>query len=58
VEGVTAKYWSDSRPVRSNVESYREDVAARLWDVSSELTGAACDLARRAPAAARVGQSA
>ncbi len=58
MEGVTAKYWVDSRPARSNAESYREDVAARLWDASRELTGAACDLARRGPAAARVEQRA
>ena len=55
---MTAKYWVDSRPARSNAESYREDVAARLWDASRELTGAACDLARRGPAAARVEQRA
>ncbi|KAK9826117.1 hypothetical protein WJX81_004880 [Elliptochloris bilobata] len=52
VEGITSKYWSDCRPLRSNRESYDAGVAARLWQVSHELTGADCDLARREPAAA------
>lgn len=39
VEGVTGKYYSDKKAVRSSPESYDADAAARLWAVSEELTG-------------------
>ena len=39
VEGVTGKYFANSRARRSNAESYDEAVAKRLWAVSEELTG-------------------
>jgi hypothetical protein len=45
VEGVTAKYYSDCRPIASNAASYDTDVAARLWTVSQELTGVEAQLA-------------
>jgi hypothetical protein len=38
VEGVTGKYFSDRKEIRSNQESYSEDVARRLWEVSERLT--------------------
>ncbi len=41
VEGVTGKYFSNSKAVRSSDISYDEAVAHRLWDASSELTGLA-----------------
>lgn len=39
VEGVTGKYFTDKKAVRSSPESYDADSAARLWAVSEELTG-------------------
>ena len=36
---VTGKYWRYGNFEQSNPISYDEDVAARLWDVSAELTG-------------------
>lgn len=56
VDGITAKYWVDCRPKSSNRESYDAAVAARLWEVSQELTGAECSLARSEPVAALAGQ--
>jgi NAD(P)-dependent dehydrogenase (short-subunit alcohol dehydrogenase family) len=40
VEGVTGAYFVDCRPRRSSPASYDEAVAARLWEVSEQLTGA------------------
>ena len=40
VEGVSGKYFADRRERRSSDESYDPAVAARLWKVSEELTGA------------------
>ena len=37
VEGVTGKYFVDKKIVRSNPESYEDQVALRLWQVSLEL---------------------
>lgn len=39
VEGVTGKYFVKRKEARSNAESYKLDVARRLWQVSEELTG-------------------
>ena len=39
VEGVTGKYSIKQAPVESSPESYDRAVAARLWQVSTELTG-------------------
>jgi len=36
---VSGQYFADSRPKRSSSRSYDAAVAARLWDVSCELTG-------------------
>jgi retinol dehydrogenase 14 len=41
LEDVTGQYFANSKPKRSSARSYDEAVAARLWDVSCELTGAA-----------------
>jgi len=38
VEGVTGKYFSDCRGVRSSDSSYDESLARRLWEVSERLT--------------------
>ncbi|HLQ10949.1 MAG TPA: hypothetical protein VK134_05065, partial [Ktedonobacteraceae bacterium] len=38
VEGVTGKYFSNCREVRSSKESYDDAAAERLWEVSAELT--------------------
>lgn len=37
--GVSGRYFANSRPKRSSQRSYDEAVAARLWQVSVELTG-------------------
>jgi hypothetical protein len=39
MEGVTGEYFADCRPVARQANSYDEEVAKRLWDVSLELTG-------------------
>jgi retinol dehydrogenase 14 len=39
LEHVSGRYFADSRPKRSSPRSYDEAAAARLWDVSCELTG-------------------
>ncbi len=39
VEGVSGKYFIDKKERPSSRESYDEDAAKRLWDVSSQLTG-------------------
>jgi retinol dehydrogenase-14 len=39
LRGVTGSYFARSRPRRSSPRSHDEAVAARLWQVSSELTG-------------------
>jgi NAD(P)-dependent dehydrogenase (short-subunit alcohol dehydrogenase family) len=38
VEGVTGKYFSDCKEVRSSKESYDDAAGQRLWEVSAELT--------------------
>lgn len=38
IEGVTGKYFSDSKAVQSSTESYDRQVAEKLWTVSEELT--------------------
>jgi hypothetical protein len=38
VEGVTGKYFEKKAPVESSPESYDEDIAKRLWEVSARLT--------------------
>jgi hypothetical protein len=40
VAGVTGTYFVDSRPARSSRASHDADVAARLWTISAEMTGA------------------
>jgi NAD(P)-dependent dehydrogenase (short-subunit alcohol dehydrogenase family) len=47
VDGVTGKYFIKKRAVASSPESYDVAIAQRLWEVSSQLTGLAPDLARR-----------
>ena len=39
VASTTGKYFSNRRPERSSSLSYDEQLAKRLWDVSTELTG-------------------
>lgn len=39
LEGVTGRYFADSRPKRSSKRSYDEATAARLWQVSADLVG-------------------
>ena len=41
VEGVSGRYFVNSEAVRSAAVSYDEALAARLWQVSAELTGLA-----------------
>ncbi len=37
VEGISGKYFFDKRTRRSNRESYDQEIARRLWDVSEDL---------------------
>lgn len=37
VEGVTGKYFVDSRETRSSVASYDVDAARRLWEISAQM---------------------
>ncbi len=46
LEGVTGKYFNRMREARSSPASYDEEVAARLWRVSEELTNSWRDAAR------------
>jgi NAD(P)-dependent dehydrogenase (short-subunit alcohol dehydrogenase family) len=39
VEGVTGKYYSNSREKTSSRESYDLNIARKLWDVSTQMTG-------------------
>lgn len=39
VEGVSGKYFSNCRELKSAQSSYDRDAAQRLWDVSVEMTG-------------------
>lgn len=39
VEGVTGRYFADSRPQTSNQASYDVVAAARLWQISARLVG-------------------
>ncbi|HLZ10904.1 MAG TPA: short-chain dehydrogenase, partial [Chloroflexota bacterium] len=39
VEGVTGKYFTNQQAVPSSEISYDEAKAARLWDLSLQLTG-------------------
>ncbi|HZD59825.1 MAG TPA: hypothetical protein VE439_05170 [Anaerolineae bacterium] len=39
IAGVSGKYFVNKRAVKSSPASYDEDLAARLWRVSEELTG-------------------
>ncbi|HWR65019.1 MAG TPA: short-chain dehydrogenase, partial [Bellilinea sp.] len=41
VAGVTGEYFVDCKRQRSSLESYNENIAHRLWDVSLKLTGLA-----------------
>ena len=38
VEGVTGRYFAKRRETRTSNESYNEEVARRLWEVSDEMT--------------------
>lgn len=39
VEGVTGKYFEKCKEVRSAAQSYDEEAAKRLWQISAEMTG-------------------
>jgi NAD(P)-dependent dehydrogenase (short-subunit alcohol dehydrogenase family) len=39
LEGVSGKYFSNKKEIRSSAESYDVDEARRLWDASCELLG-------------------
>jgi NAD(P)-dependent dehydrogenase (short-subunit alcohol dehydrogenase family) len=38
VEGVSGKYFDNSKPVPSSPESYDEAVASKLWELSEKIT--------------------
>ena len=39
VEGVSGQYFVKERAVASSPESYDQDTARRLWDISCQMTG-------------------
>jgi NAD(P)-dependent dehydrogenase (short-subunit alcohol dehydrogenase family) len=39
VEGATGKYFAKKRERRTSKESYNEEAAHRLWEVSEKMTG-------------------
>jgi len=39
VEGMTGKYFVNKKPVPSSPESYDQEAAKRLWEISEEMTG-------------------
>ncbi|MFC2113290.1 SDR family oxidoreductase [Bacteroidota bacterium] len=39
VEGISGKYYASLKQLKSNAESYKQEVWKRLWEVSEELTG-------------------
>ena len=39
VEGVSGKYFTNQKEQRSSAESYDEDTAFKLWQISAEMTG-------------------
>lgn len=41
VEGVTGKYFADSKETRSSPASHDEEAAKRLWEISEQMTGLA-----------------
>ena len=41
VEGVTGKYYADSKEERSSRASHDEEAAKRLWKISEQMTGLA-----------------
>ncbi len=38
VEGITGKYWVKKQQKNSSEESYNEEYAKRLWEISAEMT--------------------
>jgi NAD(P)-dependent dehydrogenase (short-subunit alcohol dehydrogenase family) len=38
VEGISGKYFFEQQPIPSSPESYNEETAAKLWEVSEEMT--------------------
>lgn len=45
VEGITGKYYVDSKPAVASWKVYVNDTREKFWDLSSELTGEAFDVA-------------
>ncbi len=39
VEGITGRYFIDSKEARSSAESHDANIARRLWEVSANMTG-------------------
>ena len=39
VEGISGKYFFEKKPIPSSKISYDKEIARRLWEVSTELTG-------------------
>ncbi len=39
VEGITGKYFVKKEPRKSSKESYNEEYAKRIWDISAKMTG-------------------
>eukprot|EP00892_Ulva_mutabilis_P004661 jgi/Ulvmu1/2567/UM014_0018.1 len=52
VEGVSCKYFIDSKPSTASYKAYDADARARFWDLSCELTDTQFDVAALAKASA------
>ena len=39
VEGISGKYFTDKKPIKSNTLSYDQAKARQLWEVSEKMTG-------------------
>ena len=45
MEGITGKYYIDCKPAVASWKVYVNEQREKLWDLSSELTGEAFDVA-------------
>ena len=39
IEGISGIYFYEKKPIQSSEISYDKEIARRLWEVSTELTG-------------------
>lgn len=54
MEGISGKYYIDSKPAVASWKVYNNDTRERLWDMSCEMTNEAFDVAALAGSSASV----